>query len=246
MFTVSWVTPNVYLIGATKLDSEALGLYLKAKGCSDTTAESFSHDSDALNMVSVAGKLCYNSFEVGLNPNVRSIRTDKLEHVVNMIKQKHGSVFEHFTFNFIFQNVSRVFTHELVRHRVGTAFSQESMRYVRPANGILKMVRTPSMDQAEMDKYGDILLDSMPQVLDLFDALDKETDFSKKKFLTSKIRRLLPHGIATDILFSCNIRQLAHIVKLRVSEAAEEEINEVFTVVSDLVANFVPYWEEMK
>ena len=30
-----------------------------------------------------------------------------------------------------FRNVSRVFTHELVRHRAGSAFSQESLRYVR-------------------------------------------------------------------------------------------------------------------
>ena len=29
------------------------------------------------------------------------------------------------------RNVSRVFTHELVRHRAGSAFSQESLRYVR-------------------------------------------------------------------------------------------------------------------
>lgn len=42
-----------------------------------------------------------------------------------------GSVIEHHVTNWIFADVSRVFTHELVRHRVGTAFSQESLRYVR-------------------------------------------------------------------------------------------------------------------
>ena len=113
---IAWVTPNIYLTGQMRLDPDALGLYLKTKGCSDATRDSYFHDSDALNIPSVAGKLCYNSFEVGLNPNVRSVRSDKLEHVVNMLKQKHGSVFEHMVFQFIFQNVSRVFTHELVSY----------------------------------------------------------------------------------------------------------------------------------
>ena len=43
----------------------------------------------------------------------------------------HGSVFEHAYVNFIVTDCSRVFTHELVRHRVGTAFSQTSGHYVR-------------------------------------------------------------------------------------------------------------------
>ena len=38
---------------------------------------------------------------------------------------------EHANYSFALRNVSRVFTHELVRHRAGSAFSQESLRYVR-------------------------------------------------------------------------------------------------------------------
>ena len=38
---------------------------------------------------------------------------------------------EHANYTFAFRDVSRVFTHELVRHRAGSAFSQESLRYVR-------------------------------------------------------------------------------------------------------------------
>src|SRR5271165_5797005 len=38
---------------------------------------------------------------------------------------------EHVSFTFVLHNVSRVFTHEIVRHRPGTAISQESLRYVR-------------------------------------------------------------------------------------------------------------------
>jgi thymidylate synthase ThyX len=42
-----------------------------------------------------------------------------------------NSVFEHAYLNFVITDCSRVFTHELVRHRVGTAFSQTSGRFCR-------------------------------------------------------------------------------------------------------------------
>jgi thymidylate synthase (FAD) len=42
----------------------------------------------------------------------------------------HGSVFEHASIVFQVAGVSRSLTHELIRHRVGTAYSQESQRYV--------------------------------------------------------------------------------------------------------------------
>jgi thymidylate synthase (FAD) len=61
------------------------------------------------------------------------VRTDQHEYLGNLLASLHGSVLEHASDTFAFHNVSRVFTHELVRHRAGSAFSQESLRYVRLA-----------------------------------------------------------------------------------------------------------------
>ena len=69
--------------------------------------------------------------EAGLNKNVSKVRTDHDEYLRNILKQRHGSVLEHVTYSFVFHNVIRVLTHELVRHRPGVAISQESMRFVR-------------------------------------------------------------------------------------------------------------------
>ncbi len=90
--------------------------------------------SDAELLTEFMGRLCYKSFEVGLNPNVTKIREGNSEYLGNVLKQKHGSVFEHATTTFALCNVSRIFTHELVRHRAGTAYSQESQRFVRLDN----------------------------------------------------------------------------------------------------------------
>src|SRR6202022_2150743 len=80
------------------------------------------------------GRACYRSWEPGLNPNVTKIRTDQREYFANILKSAHGSVLEHANYSFALRNVSRVLTHELVRHRAGSAFSQESLRYVRLAD----------------------------------------------------------------------------------------------------------------
>ena len=82
-------------------------------------------------LVEFGGRSCYRSWEPGLNPNVRKIRTDQREYFANILRSGHGSVLEHANYSFALRNVSRVFTHELVRHRAGSAFSQESLRYVR-------------------------------------------------------------------------------------------------------------------
>jgi len=82
-------------------------------------------------LIEFGGKLCYKSFEAGVNPNVKKVRRDSEEYIGNILKQHHGSVLEHASVSFVLLNVSRILTHELVRHRAGCAYSQESMRYVR-------------------------------------------------------------------------------------------------------------------
>ena len=82
-------------------------------------------------LLEFGGRACYRSWEPGLNPNVTQIRTDRREYFANILRSGHGSVLEHANYSFALRNVSRVFTHELVRHRAGSAFSQESLRYVR-------------------------------------------------------------------------------------------------------------------
>lgn len=119
--------PHVFLIGETRLDTKGLVAFLDHVKARDWEPPPCS-DVELLPMIE--GKLCYNAFIPGNNLNVTRVRDDHEEYLANILKQRHGSVLEHSTANFIFCDVSRVFTHELVRHRVGVAISQESLRYV--------------------------------------------------------------------------------------------------------------------
>lgn len=116
------VEPQVFLIGETRIVEEGLRAYLEHIGVPDWQSDA---PTDSEKIIEVMGRLCYLSFEPGLNPNVTKIREHNEEYVGNILGVKHGSVIEHPVMNFIFADVSRVFTHELVRHRVGRAYDDK-------------------------------------------------------------------------------------------------------------------------
>src|SRR3989454_11677924 len=128
------VKPLVIKIGETIVDRSALREVLNAIGVSDAGRDRFltTHGTDGQTLVEFAGRICYESYEPGLNPNVTKIRDSPSEYFRNILMKGDGSIYEHSQISFALLNISRVCSHEIVRHRVGTAISQESLRYVRP------------------------------------------------------------------------------------------------------------------
>src|SRR5437879_13558080 len=59
------------------------------------------------------------------------VATDKQQKLISgVIESGHGSTIEHVVFTFGISGVSRTLSHQLVRHRAGVAFDQQSQRYV--------------------------------------------------------------------------------------------------------------------
>ena len=92
---------------------------------SELFARIMTEDGNADDITEFAGRQCYKSWKHG-RPND--------EYIANIIRDAHGSVMEHANIVFQVTGVSRSLTHELIRHRVGTAYSQESQRYVDMAD----------------------------------------------------------------------------------------------------------------
>src|SRR4051794_20327541 len=88
--------------------------------------------SDGERIAEFAGRLCYMSQH---NPAGRSTA----EYLQNILKQGHGSVFEHSTYVMLIEGISRSCSHELVRHRAGWGFSQLSQRYVDESHAAFVM-----------------------------------------------------------------------------------------------------------
>ena len=104
------VEPEVFLVARPKVDYDAMAAYLREVG-GERWLELLDRDqlgNDAQDLAEFAGKMCYRSWEPGLNPNVRKVRDDQEEYLRNILKQAHGSVLEHASFSFVLHNVSRV------------------------------------------------------------------------------------------------------------------------------------------
>lgn len=206
-------------------------------------AQDWETDGEGMDaLAEVAGRLCYMSFVPGMNPNVTKIREGNLPYVANIMAQKHGSVLEHSSITFAFLNCSRVLTHELVRHRAGMAYSQQSMRYVRLKN--LPMVMPDEfMADPELAGRCESICGSIEEFLAAITKkydLDNCRDFKLKKRITSGMRRMVPQGVGTHIIWTANVRALRHLLEMRTSEGAEEEIRDAFNIVGQYASYLAP------
>lgn len=222
--------PSVFKIAETKV-SHGMMDALRHLGVSQDTRVALMAEnatvSDSELLTEFAGKLCYMSFDTNLNRNLTRAGTKTNANYIetSILENGHGSVLEHSSVTLLFADVSRVLTHELVRHRVGTAFSQVSGRYVR--TDVLGVYVPRVIQEAGLtSKY----LEAMETIGGLYDALSADAGvgavrtFTAKKILTSALRRLLPNGQATHILVTANHRAWRHIIAMRTDWGAEEEI----------------------
>lgn len=237
-----FVRPQVYLLGYPTINIEGLTAYLR-----DTDQLEFlTHVDEAREeglsdgeiLCSFYAKLCYASLKLGKNKNLSKIRAIR-ENILGTVDSGHGSVFEHAQLNFVARESSRVYTHEQVRHRVGTAYSQTSGRYVRTDE--LKLVVDPILEPVY-----DIVEDMRVAILAGYKRMEQRLDlanvkdFGRKKKLTSAMRRILPNGQANEMGFSVNLRSLRHLIELRTSRHAEWEIRLIYGQVYELIAKRFP------
>ncbi len=223
--------PAVYLVGKTTLCADGLAAFLADLGSPNWQTDP--QVSDGENLIEVAGRMCYRSWQpydpekpAATNPNVGKIRTGNRDYLANVLAHAHGSILEHVNLTFICRGVSRVVTHELVRHRAGMAFSQESLRYVRLDDlGVwLPAALQAKPEAAERFREVVAFLESVQSDMARLFDIDNLKDFATKKELTSLFRRLAPIGLGTTIMVTGNLRAWRHVIAVRTSAHAEEEI----------------------
>ena len=190
--------------------------------------------ADGEQLVELAARRCYKAFEPGLNPNVTKIRESSEAYHKNILDSGHGSVLEHATATWAIENVSRVFTHELVRNRAGNAFSQESLRYVRLTDLGFWFPPELAEDEEVVRRGTEIVerLEEFQRWLAAHYEIESTKDFGRKKRLTSAFRRFAPIGLATGIVLTTNMRSLRWLIEQRTDPAAEVEIRLVFNQVA--------------
>jgi thymidylate synthase (FAD) len=149
---------------------------------------------------------------------------------------------EHVVFTFFISGVSRSLTHELVRQRVGVAYSQLSQRYVeeRAADFIV-----PDIIRHNPDTYGrwaGVVKAAHFGYIDIVDQLTADltdpawaarwlphghTATDRRKAARQAARSVLPNATETKLGFTANARALRHLFDTRGKFAAEPEIRKL-------------------
>lgn len=249
--------PSVRLIARQSLNYDAIDEWAVERGISDGdgndpgTAQptpwwSTTEASDAEHLVELAGRKCYMSFgkEQG--------RHDNEAYIENIIGLNHTSVLEHAVFTFLVDGISRTLTHELVRHRAGWSYSQESQRYISEEHvGFV----VPPMYQCEPGitlretwnraihsayiNYIDLLYKNISMLArDMPDMGPRE----RRIMARESARSVLPQAASTGIVFTANVTSLRHFLLRRGHHTAEPEIRRLAIQIYDILmaesANF--------
>ena len=249
--------PKLFHLGTMMLVNQGQGArdFMAELGASPEAIARIMDQDDASDgelLVEVAGRSCYRSFEPGLNLNVTRVREGNMPYIGNILRSKHGSVVEHAVDSIGFTRVSRIFTHELVRHRPASP-SQESGRYVRveelsmfwpdalTSDGLAEVWAALPEDERSgvtfedwasnvrhLLEYAAVTAEERIQAATAMLGLDKIKDFDIKKHLTSALRRFAPGGVDTAIVITANNRGWRHMIQARTAKGAEEEARLAF------------------
>src|ERR1700719_1505649 len=237
-------SPSVFLIARPSLDLDGMRAYLEDVGGQSWLQRSLDETGGEPNagelLVEFGGRACYRSWEPGLNPNVSKVRTDQGEYFANILRSGHGSVLEHANYSFALRNASRVLTHELVRHRAGSAFSQESLRYVRLTDIGFRVPPALEPLRGQVLAIVEQLEEFQRDAAEALKLDDAGVPFHVKKEATSALRRLAPIGLSTDIIWSANLRTLRHVIEMRTADGAEEELRIVFDEIARVMTHEAP------
>jgi thymidylate synthase (FAD) len=192
--------------------------------------------SNPARLIEMAGRECYDSYGKGRSSE---------EYHQHILEAVNGSVTEHVMLNFRIWNVSRGLTHELVRHRIGTAISQRSTRYVDESESDLAW--HPLIEEA-MTMPG-LSEEACRMVAEAADAQEQAEQAARDAyqailslvsgFLTGKLgvdsqtarkqargaaRGALGNALTASLVWSANVRALRNVLEQRCSPFADAEI----------------------
>jgi len=187
-------------------------------------------------LVYTACRTCYSELEPqeifrrAVEGEVAPANMQKL--ISNVIESGHGSTIEHIVFTFGLSGVSRTLSHQLVRHRAGVAFDQQSQRYVKFKGAATMLPSTiaegePSLREryeeqvdGALSLYGDMLAAGVPG---------------------EDARFVFPNATRTNLVMTTNLRALIHMSGLRLCTMAQWEIRRLFQLIRHEIFGVSPF-----
>lgn len=201
--------------------------------------------------VAMAAKLCYSPSEIS---NIRDgLTEEKTADFIDMLASiGHGSPFEHASFTFGIEGISRACSHQLVRHRIAS-YSQQSQRYVdgtkfdfvtppeiaKNEKALAAYNKVIEMQSKAYSEVRDALVagyireatgncdDNDEEVIENFRNENKAKFNAFVKKANEDARFILPNASTTKIVCTFNARSLENFFAHRCCNRAQWEIRDV-------------------
>jgi thymidylate synthase (FAD) len=174
-----------------------------------------------IELISMAAGTCYGKSNVSK------------KRVETCYQSGHLSVFEHAVVSFRIEGISRACMAQLTRHR-HVSFCVESQRYNR-------------YDLSGDDWY------VVPPDLERFEGLEKCMEHAAAFYMgvikagvkPEDARYVLPEATKTNLVMTCNVRELFHILDMRMDKAAQWEIRDLAKAMYEACRGINREWCEL-
>ncbi|MHB1252630.1 MAG: FAD-dependent thymidylate synthase [Candidatus Humimicrobiaceae bacterium] len=167
-------------------------------------------------LVAIAARLCYSP--VGVEDLDKQMDNEAARKLIKfVIKSGHLSTTEHVYFTFAVEDISRVLSHQLVRHRIAS-FNQQSQRYVKFKDNYEYIVPDSIKQNKEINEKYNNFISSIHSFYEemLNEGIEAED-----------ARYILPNSSETKMIVTMNARELLHFFTVRCCNRAQKEIRDL-------------------
>ena len=193
------------------------------------------HTHDPMRSLYLAYRTCYSALTpVQILERIEDGRVSRQEmerFVAERLETGHASPLEQVWFEFGISGVSRAFSHQFVRHRIGISFEQQSQRYVVYKGGAFPHTMPDTIGRAGMASRVEELF---RRVSELYEAL------VQAGVPAEDARFILPNATQTNFKVTVNFAELLHICDLRLCTRAQWEFRKVAALMRAEVMRVVP------
>lgn len=170
-------------------------------------------------LVAMGARLCYSKSDIA-SLCEKVAKKDQAAFVEKLREMGHESVFEHASFTFGIEGVSRVLLAQITRHRMAS-FSVQSQRYVAMRDGFSYVTppRIAALGEEAVKRYDNQMTQMARWYTDWMDALGEDS--------AEDARFVLPGACETRLMVTMNVRELRHFFSLRCCNRAQWEIRQL-------------------
>jgi thymidylate synthase (FAD) len=187
-----------------------------------------SYTKDGERVVAIAAKMSRS--RKGWDYHEKEMPDEEVEiWIRDVILHGYWSVLEHSVYTFAIEDISRVASHQLVRHRIAS-YTQMSHRFAKPMDEYYQPIVPPSIQKRASEIVKRAYEEVYKSYYELLLAGVPEED----------ARYVLPNGVNTNIVVTMNARELYNFFALRLCSRAQWEIREIAWKMLDEVKKVHP------